>query len=135
MNARDGAAALRRLAAVPARIAGDVASVINDLIQDGFDRGTNPYGRAWARLRPTTLAKGRFPPPLTDTGAMRGGTRAVPRGGAGIDLEAPPPANFHQHGTVYMIARAVLPTGTLPPDWQAAAQRAYSEAFGKAWRS
>jgi hypothetical protein len=75
---------LRALAEVPSRAAKAASESIATLILDGFDAGTDPYGRPWAPLRPYTLAKGRFPPPLTDSGAMRDSVDVRPTAGAGI---------------------------------------------------
>src|SRR5690606_17437543 len=72
VNAFGLARALRELVRVPSQIAGAVSDAINDRIQAGFDQGTDPYGSPWAELAPYTLAKGRTPPPLTESGGLRG---------------------------------------------------------------
>lgn len=139
MNAYGLARVLRQLAALPSQITGDVADALNARIQDGFDGGTDPYGSPWAELAPYTLAKGRTPPPLTESGSLRGGTYAAPMGGAGVALYAPgtlprgAPASVHMTGTAVMPSRPFLPNNGLPASWRADIQRIYSERFGRAW--
>lgn len=119
-----------RLASVPSRVAGPASASIASLIQHQFDTGTDPYGRPWAPLRPATLRRGRHAPPLTDTGKMRHGITVAPAQGAGIAVSFadPVPAGFHQEGTTKMVARKILPEGTLPATWNAAIATAASGA-------
>ena len=122
---------LERLSDVPARTAALAAPRINALIQAGFDAGTDPYGTAWKPLRPATLAKGRFPPPLTATGRMRSGTKVRPRAGgrAGLVLVVGASyARFHQTGTRYMAARRIAPTRGMPASWRREIVAASKEA-------
>lgn len=131
-GARAFARTLRELAKVPARVAPEASDEINTLLQEGFDAGIDPYGNAWTALAPATLAKGRTPPPLTDTHAMRDGTQARPLSGAGIGLEAPTPADRHQRGGVFLPVRKVLPDLGLPATWRAAIRDVYGRVLGKA---
>ena len=101
-----------------------------------FVLGADPYGETWAPLAPATLAKGRTPPPLTDTGAMRESLRvAVTETAIVASLENP--AGYHQDGTRYMPARPVLPDYArgLPDAWRAsitdAGQRVFEARWGK----
>lgn len=121
------ARALRELTAVPSQIAGGVADSITARLAAGYAAGTDPHGAAWAPLRPATLAKGRTPPPLTDTGVMAAGTLARATGGAGIALEAPDPAGIHFAGTAFMAARPPLPSNGLPATWRADIRDAVSK--------
>lgn len=107
------------LARVPSRAAAIAAPRIRARIEGQFARGVDPYGRAWAPLRPSTLAKGRRPPPLTDTRAMRDGVSVKPTPAAGIAITFAKevPAIFHQKGTRYMKRREILPTNRLPAPW------------------
>lgn len=120
--------ALGQLAKVPAQASTEAAKGINDLIQQEFDQGTDPYGKAWDPLKASTLAKGRTPPPLTATRKMRSGTKAKPMSGGGISLEAPSPANFHQSGTSVMAKRPILPEHGLPATWKAEIDKAVDNA-------
>ena len=112
------ARALRELSTVPSQISTELAAGFTARMAAGYAAGTDPHGDAWADLKPSTLAKGRTPPPLTDTGAMAAGTLARATGGAGIGLEAPPPADEHMAGNPDMAARAVLPRNGLPASWR-----------------
>lgn len=119
-----------RLARVPARVAAFAAPAIADEIEGEFATGRDPYGRPWAPLKPRTLARGRRPPPLTDTGAMRAGVDVRPMRGAGIAITFADeiPAYFHNRGTRYMARREILPTGTFPARWARALERSGIEA-------
>jgi hypothetical protein len=121
---------------VPARAARGAAARIGDLIEAEFDAGDDSYGDPWAALTATTLAKGRTPPPLTDTGAMRGGIEVKPTQGAGIEVTIPTLERdypkFHQTGTRAMERRAILPDGSeLPEEWEEAIEDSIAEAFGR----
>ena len=102
---------------------------IDYAIEQEFAEGRDPYGNAWARLRPATLAKGRTPPPLTDTGAMRESVTVRPTP-HGLYITVDWPAHFHQRGTKYMAARPILPEQTLPPRWVATIEQCALELLG-----
>ena len=111
---------MRALARVPSQIATAASDKIGKLIQDSFDRGVDPYGNPWADLRPATLAKGREPPPLTDSHRMRNSIAVAPLQSAGIALSmASPYAGFHQVGTKWMVQRIIYPDHGLPKAWKA----------------
>lgn len=122
--------ALADLARVPSQIAKPVAVALNKEIQRSFDAGTDPYGRAWAPLRPRTLAKGRHPPPLTDTRAGRDSVVAAPLAGAGIGITVGVGyMGIHQDGDwPRMAARKFLPERVLPAVWRAIWQSELSRA-------
>ena len=129
-------ARLRDLEDVPSQAATAAAKSIGKLIDEEFSAGENPYGKAWAALRPATLAMGRRPPPLTDTGKMRAGVKVKAAQNAGIvitiDAEY---AKFHQTGTDNMAQRAILPAGReLPEDWQDAIEDAFEKTLRKKLR-
>jgi phage gpG-like protein len=111
--------ALKSLLGVPSQIAGPVAKDINQEIQKKFDAGQDPYGKSWASLKPATLAKGRHPPPLTDTGKGRSGVKAQPMQGAGIALTSSVSyMGIHQKGNPPILARrSFFPVNTLPKQW------------------
>jgi hypothetical protein len=128
---------IERMSQVPRRVAVIAAPEITKLLQKQFATGTDPYGRPWRPLKPATLAKGRRPPPLTDSGAMRRGTvaRAAPGGRAGIRLLVGKRYGFfHQSGTRYMAARRILPQNGLPYAWSRVLAEASKKAFREARR-
>ena len=122
MNVPGLAKALRELAKVPAKIAKEVSGEITDKLQAQFASGSDPYGATWAAL------KSGGPSHLIKSNTMAPGVKASPMAGAGIKLEAPSPANFHQSGTrTPMPARPILPAKGLPADWRAILQAKYTE--------
>lgn len=125
---------IRKLADVPAQAAKSASKRIGDLIEEQFAQGTDPYGRPWAALRPYTLAKGRTPPPLTDSGAMRESVEVKPMAGAGIEVTMGVDyATFHQTGTGNMAQRQILPqSGGFPRSWSKAIDESVAEATKKA---
>jgi len=88
-----------------------------DLMQR-FAAGEDPYRRAWAPLKPATLAKGRRPPPLTDTGRGKRGIRFSPSRGSGIGITSSVGyMRYHMRATAHRAARKFLPEGRLPKAW------------------
>lgn len=129
---------LGELSTVPSRAAAEASGEINELIHQQFVQGADPYGRPWAPLAPATLAKGRAPPPLFDSGDMASETGARPAQGAGIELNVPAPGGFHQFGSRNVPwntrnpARPILPDGDeLPEAWQAAIEKAVDNATAR----
>ncbi len=125
---------LAELATVPSRTAVAVSSRLDELVQEEFDRGTDPYEEAWAPLSPVTLAKGRTPPPLTDSSAMRDSLRVFPLAGAGVGVTIDHPAGPHQTGWTGPQgsgpARPILPArGELPDGWIEAMEAEAVRAF------
>jgi hypothetical protein len=128
----DGTAALRKmgdlirivemLSDVPARTAAIAAPKLDRLVQQQFANGADPYGRPWAPLKAATIARGRRPPPLTDTRKLRDGTGVKVRPGKRAGLVMRIGASygaFHQTGTRYMTARRIMPQHGLPREWRA----------------
>lgn len=122
---------IERMARIPARAAALAAPAIAREIDAQFTTGHDPYGRPWAPLRPSTIAKGRKPPPLTDTREMRDGATVRPMQGAGIAITfaSEIPAIFHNKGTRYMARREILPTNVFPASWERALEQATAAAF------
>src|SRR5689334_8171255 len=110
--------AIRELTKVPAQIAPAVAKRIKKDIERYFSAGTDPYGKPWAPLRPATLAKGRRPPPLTDTSKGRKGIKVKPQAGAGLRITSDTSYMvYHMRATGNRAARKFLPEGVLPANW------------------
>ncbi len=124
------------LARVPSRIAARVAEELEAEIQAEFDAGTDPYGRPWKPLAPSTLAGGRHPPPLTDTRAMRDSLHVSPLRTAGVGITIDHPAAPHQTGWEGTQgsgpARPILPVGGMPPAWRGILESAAEDEFRKA---
>lgn len=128
---------IRRLSEAPKRVAQIAAPKITDMLQQQFDQGKDPYGRAWNPLRPSTLAKGRRPPPLTDKRNLRKGTKAV-ASRYGIRLMVGPKGFFHQVGfrvgRTFVAPRRILPQYGLPKEWKVALDNAARQAGREARR-
>jgi hypothetical protein len=122
---------LKELASVPSRAARPASDALNVLIREGYDRGTDPYGRAWAPLAASTLARGRNPPPLTASRRMRDNTLANPLKGVGIGIRLPFPGIIHMGGSRRNLpARPPLPKGgRLPLAWRDAVNTAVTMAY------
>lgn len=123
---------LARLAEVPSRATAEAATEITKELKKEFAAGRDPYGKNWAALRPSTIKRGRKPPPLTASGALRDGTEAVPMRGAGIMITVGEPYGvFHQTGTKNMVARPILPSKSFPKTWLKAITDATKKAFAE----
>ena len=116
---------LDRLIQLPRRTATIAAPKLTALLQKQFRDGVDPYGRPWARLRPSTLAK-HGPPPLTASGALRRGTRAEqPRANyAGIRLVVGERYGYFAQtgfrvGRTQVPPRRILPQYGMPSAWSA----------------
>lgn len=123
-------ATLNRLARLPSVVSPDVAQAINDKLADQAVDGTDAYSRSHAPLAPSTLAKGRTPPPLWDTGESWAATRARPLSGAGIGITLGGHLSRHMRPGKGRPARPVLPRGALPPAWRLAIQAAIERRAG-----
>lgn len=114
------------------RVEQEASKSVAQLLEQQFDEGAGPDG-AWASLKPSTLASGRTPPPLTAKGNMRRSASVSPT--KGIRVRLAKPAGYHQSGTSRMDQRAIVPTGTvLPAKWKnavsEAAMKVLRERFG-----
>jgi hypothetical protein len=110
--------AIRDLTKVPAQIAPAVAKRIKKDIERYFSAGTDPYGNPWAALKPATLAKGRHPPPLTDTRVGRRGITVKPMQGSGVQIKSDTYYMvYHMRATANRAARKFLPEGVVPANW------------------
>jgi hypothetical protein len=136
---------IRKLSDLPRAVAVEAQEPLNRLLQAEFRTGTDPYGRPWAPIKPSTLARrqvSRSPTPLTDTRELRDGTRVDIREGgrAGLVIRTGAPyAYFHQVGfrvgRQSVPARRILPQFGLPAGWKLvlrdAARRAARKAVGR----
>lgn len=136
MSFADLASALAELEGIPSRIAREVADGINEELASQFDRGTDPYGKPWAPLRPETVRrKSGDARILRRADELSASTEARPSAGAGIEITSIEYGQFHQSGTKHMPRRAVLPDeGELPPAWLDIIDAATEKAFAKVLR-
>jgi hypothetical protein len=104
---------LDELSQVPSRATKRIAAEIPPLLQEEFSEGRDPYESPWKPLAPSTLAKGRSAPPLTDIGKMRASARAMAVSQTGVGVMIDAPAGYHQ-ATRPMVPR----TEELPDTWR-----------------
>jgi hypothetical protein len=129
-------ATLRDLAHIPSQVSAEVSKELTKELQKEYTSGSDPYGKPWAPLKPSTLAKGRRPPPLTDTGRMKSGTVAFPLPGAGVAVVVGAEyGKYHQTGTSKMEARPILPDKGMPPKWREIVKRVASKAIAGKFRT
>ncbi len=124
---------LSKLASVPSRASGSVAAEIARLIDQQFASGTDPNGRPWAKLMPSTVKRKRGNTRiLVRTGDMRKGVRVTPMSGGGVSITLAGYGGFHQSGTKNMVIRMILPGATFPKTWRIAIEKSVRDAYGKA---
>lgn len=85
---------------------------------------TGPSGAKWA---PKKRPNGK--PTLEASGDMKAGTKAERGPGPTVLLSVPDPAQYHQSGTSRMVARPILPNGSLEGEWQEAIDEAAHKAI------
>ncbi len=109
-------------------VSADVTPAVSGLVQTEYEGGKDPSGQPWK-----AKADGK-PSRLQKSGAMRLDSQVVP-GIKGISVRIPSPGGFHQGGTVKMASRKLVPSESLPPEWDnavtAAAQASIVKALGK----
>jgi len=121
------ARAIRELSRVPARASRGASESIAALIQRQFDTGTDPYGRAWKPLKPSTIKKKGHARILIDKEKLRKGIDVRPMSGAGVQITIDADyAKYHQ-GT-----RPILPNRGLPATWKAAITGALTQETQRA---
>jgi hypothetical protein len=94
-------------------VAKRLAPKIDELNQQQYAQGTDPYGAKWA------AKKDGSPSFLTASGAMKASATVVP----GVDKivgKTLSPAPFHQGGTKHMEARPIYPDRGMPVLWREA---------------
>ena len=124
------------LANVPSRVASRAAVEIQSLMDEQFNEGRDPYGTAWEPLAESTTDRGRTPPPLTDTRAMRDSLLVRPMAAAGLQITIDHPAAPHQTGWEGKQgkgpARPILPARSeLPSEWQGVIEDLVAQEFRK----
>ncbi len=123
-----------------ADLVGDIcvesSAEIEQAIDSQFTLGTDPYGKAWAPLKASTLKRHphRHDPPLTDTGAMRSSV-TVQATMDFIGVTIADPAGYHQDGTDHMVSRPIIPSDArgIPPAWEAAIRDAGMRVIDRRW--
>lgn len=124
--------ALRELTRVPSRVSSKAAPAIERLWRRDYMAGLDPYGKAWAPLRPSTVRRKGHDRIMVESGETLAQTRARPLGGAGIALRTGPKASWHMQATASRPARRVLPAFGLPKTWRAELREISAREFKRA---
>jgi hypothetical protein len=119
---------LSSLSDVPRRVSVDVAPKLTRLLDQEYAQGRDPYGRAWAPLRPATIATGRRNPPLTGfTRQLRRDTRVTARvaNRAGLIIQLGADYGYFAQvgfrvGRTVVKPRRILPQFGWPESWRQA---------------
>ncbi len=125
-------AALRGLAEVPSRTTKAVAPLLLARWRADWRAGKDPHGRAWAPLAPATLAKGRTPPPMIETGGTLASTAVRPLKGAGLAITVGGFAALHMRATPDRPARTTVPTMGVPASWRGIIAKAAKDQAARA---
>lgn len=124
---------LSKLARIPSRIATRAAASLTIQVHQDTASGLDCYGKPFADLAASTLAKGRRPPPMIDTGASLDATRFRPLGGAGIGMEIGGAYQYHLRASGTRPARQVAPVRAgIPATWNARIRREGQRAVAEA---
>ena len=127
-------ASLRELTRVPSRTSAKGASAIEKLWRKNYRAGLDPYGNAWAKLRPSTIARKGHGRIMIETGETLQQTRARTLPGGGIALRTGPKAAWHMDATANRPARRVMPAFGLPTTWRAKLRDIADREFKRAVR-
>jgi len=106
---------LKRTDKVLTTVAKNMCEEALTLVADGFQAETDPYGKAWAKLK---VRQGKI---LQDKGRLKNSWHRVQVSAAGFRIAAGVDyATYHQSGTRRMVARRMVPDGgRLPQAWRA----------------
>jgi len=147
---RDGISNIRRIGDAGPELWRRIAPTIRSNVEAQFAKGVNPYDTPWKPLRPATLAKGRTPPPLTETGALRRSIKVTANGYTLRVIAADLVAGLHQNGWTRSrikrrkgkvvgkttigpgaTKRQILPDGRIPNVWRQQIRRMAREIMGE----
>lgn len=125
-----------RLREAPKRIqriaASNIAAAVEELIDEGFQTRTDPYGAKWARPKGGGT-------PMERTGRLRRGFRVkVVPGGVGFSIEVTNKADyaqFLQKGTGAVEARKMVPDRAMAARWKRRIDDVYEAAIEEWYRT
>jgi hypothetical protein len=107
------ASAIRALTHVPSRASRGAAHSIGQLIDRQFDTGTDPYGKRWKPLKPSTIKRKGHAQIGVDSHRMRDSLEVKPMSGAGVQITAGP-----EYTAYFSRKRPLFPTHGLPRAWR-----------------
>lgn len=117
LNALGLSKSYAQLARVHPAVVTAVAKPLTLQLQRGFESGTNPYGAPFAQLTAGSIRRGRTPPPLTETGALKASAVLIPTPSGLIRHLGPYYGFYHMAGTKWMVKRRYFPDAGLPSAW------------------
>jgi len=151
---RDGISRIRRIGDAGPELWQRIAPTIRSNIEAQFATGVNPYDTKWKPLAPYTLRKGRTPPPLTETGALRRSVKVTVSGYTLRIVATDLVAGMHQWGTrkklspmksvrrkgqvvatkvwgTHVPKRQILPDGRIPNKWRQQIRKMARQIIGE----
>ena len=95
-----------------------IARYIHRQTMQRFETETDPWGRPWAPLKPSTLARRRHGGDriLQDTGRLKGGYHWLVRGDTAVVRAGVYYAAYHQFGTRTRTGRQLIPPRKMLPE-------------------
>lgn len=124
----------RELQKVPSRVSAEAAPAIERMWRKTYRAGQDPYGRPWAKLAPSTIARKGHDTIMVETKQTYNETRVRPLPGAGLALSTGYKAQWHLEPTENRPARPVLPLSGLPSAWRERIRKITVDAARKAAR-
>jgi hypothetical protein len=116
------ASAIRALTHVPSRASRGAATTIGRLIDRQFETGTDPYGRRWKALKPSTIKRKGHAQIGVDSHRMRDSIDVRPMSGAGVQITVGP-----DYAAYFAKRRPLFPTHGLPRAWRNAVTDALTQ--------
>jgi hypothetical protein len=121
------AKAIRALSRVPSQASVDASHSIEQLIDQQFARGVDPYGKPWKPNKPATVKRKGHARPNVDTENLWNGAKVAPMSGAGISV------TFEQRYAAFVQnVRPIVPNRGVPKAWAMAIGQATAKAKAKA---
>lgn len=128
---------LRDLAAVPSQVSKDVATRLDQRVNDCFANETDVYGKPFASLKASTVRRKKGNTVIMyRTGRTQAQSGAVAMAGAGVRVYIGPAGYWHLEKSGTRPERLLLPKYRLPKTWREDIRLAFEararRALGKA---
>lgn len=127
-SSKNAAVRLERFAAeVPAKLAKALAPMLDERQRDMFANEQDPYGNAWAPLKPSTVRRKKGNTVILSRKNELGPGTYVLYTGRRLVFTYGPNAQYAQDGSDNRVPRLVAPSYGIPKTWKADAIRAQAE--------
>jgi hypothetical protein len=115
----------RELQKIPARVSAEGAPAIERLWRKTYRAGQDAYGKPWAKLAPSTVARKGHDTIMVESKETYNETRVRPLSGAGLQLVTGRKAAWHLEPTANRPARPVPPLNGTPSPWKERLRKIY----------